>query len=125
MVFNHSVFEKSIIKLYLDFVYGIPDCLEGLDLPTLLELLRFAAYDGKSQISGLEDKLLLYTSKEITHRIKPSAETRLFISKINENVHEHYTWFKEALEKDITQKERIITYLYLILSLKLEHNFVV
>ena len=34
-------FSKSTLKLYLDYCYGIPGCLDDLSLDEILELMRF------------------------------------------------------------------------------------
>ena len=40
---DQKSFEKSTIKLYLDYCYGIYGCVENLSVATILELMRFLA----------------------------------------------------------------------------------
>ena len=52
LVFDYTKFEKRVVRLYLDYVYGIEGCLEDLELPALLELVQFVAHDGKADWSS-------------------------------------------------------------------------
>ena len=42
-VYNCSSFEKSTIKYYLDYCYGIDSSLDDLPLDSIIELVRFLA----------------------------------------------------------------------------------
>ena len=48
-MFEHKSFDKSVIKLFLDYCHGIEGCLDNLPIPVALELFRFLA-EGKLEI---------------------------------------------------------------------------
>ena len=57
LVFDYKKFEKRVVRLYLDYIYGIEGCLENLELSELLELVQFVADDGKADWSSFDAKL--------------------------------------------------------------------
>ena len=46
-----------MVRLYLDYLYGIEGCLEDLELSEILELVQFVADDGKADWSSFDAKL--------------------------------------------------------------------
>ena len=39
--FDYTDFDKTTVKYFLDFCYGIPECLDNLDVAATMELIRF------------------------------------------------------------------------------------
>ena len=66
---DYPTVSTNSIKAFTNFLCKVDFDADSMELPQLLELLFFLHYEGKTKISGLEEKLADYLYDELSGRV--------------------------------------------------------
>ena len=66
---DYPTISTNTIKVFTNFLCKVDFDADSMEVPQLLELLFFLHYEGKTKISGLEEKLADYLYDELSGRV--------------------------------------------------------
>ena len=81
LTFNYKNFDKEIVKRFIDYCYGIENCMDDLDIASTLELRRllFLGTDWRKWNSVIVDKITFNPTKDGKTTYEGSIEAALHL----------------------------------------------